>query len=201
MIKPFKLGFIIGRFQHLHLGHMKIIDAGLATCDRLLLLVGSSQESGTERNPFNLKTRMDVIREVYTSEVMDGKLLLGHIDDMTNENDISADWGRFVLKKVDMWSQHYGLSRKMDCMIFGNDEERLSWFDPKDIEGVSQIVVARPDEALSASKMRKYLATEDFKSWLDNAPSNISNDYWFDHLRGELLSIPFYKELAKNEQN
>lgn len=197
--KVFKLGFIIGRFQHLTKGHMRMIDAGLSSCERLLLLVGSSQESGTVRNPFPLKTRMDVIRASYLEETWNGRLLLGHIDDMTNENDINPDWGRFVLKKVDMWSQHYSLEHDVDCMIFGNDEERMGWYDPKDVVGVSQIVIARPEDAISATKVRNMLVENDDIGWKLNVPDAIATTPWFRRIRSELLDIPYYKEMAKHE--
>ena len=58
-------GLIVGRFQTFHKGHQSLVDAGLQLCDRVLILIGSAQESGTERNPYNISTRIDVIRSVY----------------------------------------------------------------------------------------------------------------------------------------
>ena len=49
-------GLIIGHFQTFHKGHQSLVDTGLQLCDRLLILVGSAQESGTERNPFDINT-------------------------------------------------------------------------------------------------------------------------------------------------
>ena len=54
MTKPYDVGLIVGRFQTLHKGHEKLIETGLMLCDRLLILIGSSQECGTERNPLNI---------------------------------------------------------------------------------------------------------------------------------------------------
>lgn len=65
-MKPYDVGLICGRFQTFHKGHEKLVDTGLMLCDRLLILIGSAQECGTERNPLNINTRtkmLKVIRE------------------------------------------------------------------------------------------------------------------------------------------
>lgn len=198
MVKAFKLGFIIGRFQHLHVGHQKMIKAGLDTCDRVLLLVGSSQESFTERNPFTLKTRMDVIRDVYEHEVECGRLLLGHIDDMTHENDHSKEWGDYVLQKLDMWTQHYSLSNPVDCMIYGNDEGRMNWFRSESVGHMSQIILGRPDSEISATKMRQFVIEGNFDEWTKFMPEFLDDYYWFERFREELSYSPYYKEMVNN---
>ena len=52
MIKH-KVGLYVGRFQPFHNGHLSIVKEGLAHCARLILVIGSAQESGTEQNPFD----------------------------------------------------------------------------------------------------------------------------------------------------
>jgi len=64
-------------------------------CDRLLILVGSAQESGTLRNPFSVETRIKMIKEIYP----DDNVIVRGLPDLTNENDISAEWGRYLLDK------------------------------------------------------------------------------------------------------
>jgi nicotinamide-nucleotide adenylyltransferase len=183
------------------MGHMRMIQAGLSTCEHLLVLVGSSQESMTLRNPFNLKTRMDLLRIVFKEEIHEGRLLLGHIDDMTNENDHCVEWGDFVLKKVDMWRQHYGIDHKMDCMIYGNDEERFSWYKPEAVSHVSQIILSREEISISATEMREALIDGHWNKWRLNVPTQLAYMTHFDLLRDELLNIPVYKEMLENGEN
>ena len=64
MNKPYDVGFICGRFQTFHKGHEKLVETGLMLCDRLLIFIGSSQEDGTERNPFNITTREKMLKEI-----------------------------------------------------------------------------------------------------------------------------------------
>lgn len=69
--RPYDTGLIVGRFQTFHKGHQRLIETGLMLCDRLLLLVGSAQECGTERNPLNIRTRIDMVRTVYPTDRVD----------------------------------------------------------------------------------------------------------------------------------
>lgn len=196
-MKTFKLGFVIGRFQHIHLSHKKMINTALQSCERVILMVGSSQESGTVRNPFNLYTRMNLIREVFKKEIEDGTLLLAHTDDMTHEGDHSTAWGDFLIKKIDMWKGHYGVKDKVDCFIYGNDEERTAWFKPKDIEKISHIVLSRKADNLNATNVRSLMSQDMCSDWINNVPVEIS--YLYSELRKELMDIPYYKELGENK--
>ncbi|PEA25874.1 hypothetical protein CN984_11890 [Bacillus cereus] len=196
-MKTFKLGFVIGRFQHIHNSHRKMINTALQSCERVILMVGSSQESGTVRNPYNLYTRMNLIRDVFKTEIEDGTLLLAHTDDMTHEDDHSTAWGDFLIKKIDMWKGHYGVKDKVDCFIYGNDEERTVWFKPKDIEKISHIVLSRKADNLNATNVRSLMAKDMCTDWLDNVPIEIA--YLYSELRKELMEIPYYKELGENK--
>ena len=51
-MKVYDTGLICGRFQTFHKGHERLVDTGLLLCDRLLILIGSAQECGTERKSF-----------------------------------------------------------------------------------------------------------------------------------------------------
>ena len=96
-MKPYDVGLICGRFQTLHKGHEKLIDTGLLLCDRLLILVGSSQLSGTERNPLNIETRIRMLREVYGDSP---NIMIYGLADLSKEDDISPDWGKYLLENA-----------------------------------------------------------------------------------------------------
>ena len=53
-MKPYDVGLVCGRFQTFHKGHEKLIDTGLLLGDRMLILDGTAQECGIERNPLNV---------------------------------------------------------------------------------------------------------------------------------------------------
>ncbi|KEK23885.1 hypothetical protein [Bacillus gaemokensis] len=197
-MKTFKLGFVIGRFQHIHSSHEKMINTALQSCERVILMVGSSQESGSIRNPFNLYTRMNLIREVFGKEIEEGKLLLAHTDDMSHEDDHSTAWGDFLIQKIEMWKGHYGVYDDVDCFIYGNDEERTSWFKPKDIEKISHVILSRKADNLSATNVRRLLVSNDIRAWKESVPVKIRHLY--SELRAELLLVPYYKEALEENK-
>lgn len=53
------LGVIIGRFQtpYLHEGHLAVIEAARNSCDDILILIGVTAATGTDKNPLDFETR------------------------------------------------------------------------------------------------------------------------------------------------
>lgn len=68
-----RIGLFIGRFQPLHRGHMHAIRFCLGRCDRLVIGIGSSQESGTGNNPLSSRDRIRILRKGISSSGMDMK--------------------------------------------------------------------------------------------------------------------------------
>jgi bifunctional NMN adenylyltransferase/nudix hydrolase len=60
-----KVAVFIGRFQPFHNGHKSVIDKALETCNKIIIIVGSSNEPRTARNPFTFNERRDMIRFNY----------------------------------------------------------------------------------------------------------------------------------------
>lgn len=177
-------GLIVGRFQTFHKGHQSLIDTGLKLCDRLYILVGSAQESGTERNPFNIATRINMIRECYPDRE---RVKIYALADLTNENDITHDWGRYVLQNVDRY-----LFKAPELMIYGNDEVRSRWFDTEDIKDTAEFIIPRSRLPISATQIRKLMIEDNRREWMKWVDPKLHKMY--DILRAELMDIPFYKE-------
>lgn len=87
--RPYDSGLLVGRFQTFHKGHQKLIETGLMLCDRLLVFVGSAQEFGTERNPLNVETRIEMIKNVFSTD----RVMIYALPDLTNGDDIRPEWG------------------------------------------------------------------------------------------------------------
>ena len=120
--KYFDLGVVVGRFGHEHLGHVSLFDTSMMLCKRTLVLVGSAQESGTLRNPFRVESRIEVIKETYPGS-SDEELTVRGLNDLTNECDITPDWGKYVRSQVE-----YHKHKFANLMIYGNDDNRSKWF-------------------------------------------------------------------------
>lgn len=63
MSKKYDLSVFIGRFQPFHNAHKKIIEHALTLSNRVLVIVGSSRNSQTPKNPWNIDTRIKMIKE------------------------------------------------------------------------------------------------------------------------------------------
>jgi nicotinamide-nucleotide adenylyltransferase len=182
MSKPYDVGVICGRFQTFHIGHESLVDTALKLCDRVLILVGSSQECGTERNPLNIDTRIRMLRAIYGD---DGSIIIKGISDLTNENDIRPEWGRYLLDNIDRY-----IYKTPELMIYGNDESRSRWFDPDDIKDVTEIIVSRGKIPISATQVRALMVADNRREWQKWVNPKLHKMY--DEIRRELMSVPFY---------
>lgn len=184
--KAYDLGLLVGRFQHIHVGHESLIETGLKLCDRMLILVGSSQETGTLRNPFDISTRMAAIHEIYGDKVTTYAM-----PDLSNENDINSDWGKYVLQFVERFAY-----KPPDIMIYGNDEARSKWFDPEDIKNTLEVIVPRSKLPISATKLREMMVCDNRKEWMQWVNPKLHKMY--DTLRAELLATKPYRDMFAN---
>ena len=88
-----KYGIIIMRAQPFHTGHMHIIDKIKEDGLQPIILLGSANESGTGKNPYDLRTRVKMIHLVYPDMTVAG------IDDCASE-DAWIEELSFIIKMV-----------------------------------------------------------------------------------------------------
>jgi len=182
MNKPYDIGLICGRFQTFHNGHEKLFKTGYMLCDRLLVLVGSSQEQSTERNPYNITTRIEMIKEVFPNVIIYG------LPDLTNENDITTDWGKYLLKNVNDY-----IYKNPDIIIYGNDESRSKWFEPADLQNTTELIINRMELPISATMLRELMIKDKRTEWQKLVNPKLHKHY--GKLREELLRVNYYKKL------
>lgn len=189
MKKVFDSCLIVGRFQTFHIGHMSLVDMGLNLADRVLILIGSSQESGTERNPYDVIDRMRMIKEVYDYQYESGSVMINALSDMTDENDIRPEWGRYVMAHVKIL-----LHKLPEVMIYGNDEARSRWFSPEDIKNTSEFIINREKLPISGTMIREFMIRDQREEWMKCVHPRLHK--YYDELRGKLMGIDYYKEMA-----
>lgn len=171
--------------QHPHLGHVAEIDAALNAADEVLVLVGSAQESGTPRNPFSYDLRSRILHAIYP--VLPVAVVA--LPDMTTEDDIRPEWGRYVLEHV---RAAFG-GPTPDVMVYGNDENRRGWFAADDIRDVAEIVLQHNLVPIHATDLRLMIARNEYDAWRQHVhPSTIP--FW-PELRTALCAIPYYQEI------
>lgn len=186
-MKPYDVGLICGRFQTFHIGHESLVETGLKLCDRILILVGSAQEYGTERNPYNINTRTKMLKSIYGDS---SDIMIYGLADMTDENYIRPEWGRYLLDNVDRY-----IYKAPELMIYGNDESRSRWFAPEDIRDTSEFIVNRGRIPVSATMVREAMVFDKRKEWM--AMVNPKLHKMYNELRDELMTVPFYQQMAK----
>ncbi len=59
---------VIGRFQPFHNGHLRLVHRAFEVGERCIVVLGSSQESRTERNPFTVGERRSMIEAAVEPE-------------------------------------------------------------------------------------------------------------------------------------
>lgn len=192
--KPYKTGFIIGRFQTFTKGHEKLVDTGLQLCDNVLVIIGSSQESGTFRNPFNSTCRYEMISKVYGKD--NPNLEITALPDLTDENDISTEWGSYLMDNVKQI-----LGCKPDVMIYGNDESRSGWFSKEELSDITEIIINRnsKDCPISATYLRKLMIENNYKEWQKWTNEKIHPLY--KSLRDILIKNNYHLNLIDSEKN
>ena len=186
-MKPYDVGMIGGRFHTFHKGHESLVETGLNLCDRLLILVGSAQECGTERNPFNINTRTKMLKAIYGDNP---NIMIYGLSDLTNENDITPDWGKYLLGNADRY-----IYKVPELMISGNDEERNRWFAQEDIIDMSQLIINRGRIPISATQVRQFMVDDNRKEWMKWVNPKLHKMY--DELRNELMTVPFYQKVVR----
>jgi len=124
-----------------------------------------------------------MIKEIYGDSV-----IVKPLPDLTYENDITPEWGRYVFKNVKQF-----VFNKPEIMIYGNDEARSKWFDKEDIKDTMEIIVPRSKINISATKMKEFLLKDDIESWMQYANPKLHKHY--HRLRRELLATEPYREM------
>lgn len=185
MSKVYDCALIVMRAQTFHKGHQHLIDVALSLADRVLIFVGSAQECGTERNPLNVETRIEMIREVYD----DSRVMIYALSDLTNGGDITTAWGKYVLEHCRRY-----IHKAPSIIIYGKEEGKdgYFWFEDEDLKKTTQIIVNRQNIPICATKLRDYMCIDDRESWMEWVDDKLHKHY--DRLRSELLSVPYYKE-------
>ncbi len=85
------------RAQPFHLGHLKVIKWILKKYDKVIVIIGSSQESKTDKNPFTFIERKNMVeRSLKDEEVGKERCEIIGIDDVHDDK----LWVENILKKV-----------------------------------------------------------------------------------------------------
>lgn len=63
-MRNYSVALFIGRFQPFHKGHLYSLEKCLELADKVIVGIGSSQESGTANNPYDFEKRKQMVMAV-----------------------------------------------------------------------------------------------------------------------------------------
>lgn len=155
-----RVGLIVMRGQPLHYGHIRVIDEALKLCDMVIIILGSTQEHGTSRNPFTYGERKKMIKTYYMSTANWKKINIIGLEDI-----FSLQWPNYVLDSIKKEMPNVNITD-----IFGGSEYDCAWFKDFDFE---KHVLNRSDTEypfVSASMIRDMLMYKD-KRWMQYVPN------------------------------
>lgn len=177
-MKLYKLGLVTGRFQPLHNGHIRMINKALENCEKVIILIGSAQESGTERNPLSYNQREFFIKEAFTNDFNDkDRLIIAPIVDIGIGN--AFPWGDYLMNTCKFIAGEYP-----DVIIAGSEPDRDGWFDTEKYPDVAFIKVNRNDVKISGTMVRESFKNGD-RNW----------EYWVPYFLIELYKYSLFEVL------
>ena len=128
MTKRYKVAVLIGRYEPFHNGHAANAHQAFEIADHVLIMVGSSFQPRTPKNPFRFHERMEMI----TSTLGNPRRVIGSLKDNYSVIPIpdfkysNNSWIANVQASVA--KEHPGVDDK-DICILGYDKDESSWYN------------------------------------------------------------------------
>ena len=151
MKRPYHLGLVLGRFQGLHLGHEAVIRKALSVCDRVIVMIGSADKSGTMHDPFTTGLRVQMLTAMFPRLTRMGKVIIVPLKDLGVGN-VPA-WGDYV---IDSAKKAVGMP---DCIVYGDEDKCRTWFP--NYPEIQYISLNRSDIDMNGTKFRKIILDDD----------------------------------------
>lgn len=94
---------VVGRWQPFHLGHLRLMRSAFRLGKKAMIVVGSSNEKRTTRNPLAVKERAEMIRQVLSGEgIKRGSYSIVPIRDFGNDTLWLSEVERKCKKRLDL---------------------------------------------------------------------------------------------------
>lgn len=173
------IGLFVGRFEPLTIGHCLVINEAIKSCDKLILVLGSTQESLTKKNPFNATLRAFFITKVYEKEILEGKMILAFVPDRTHPKD-DEEWGKYLLNEV-----HRQTSLTPNIVYEGSENVRNYRFN----ESVKRVTFPKILIPINASMIREYILNDDYQKFKEFMPKEISSKEYYEAMRKIIIEV------------
>lgn len=162
-----KVGVFLSRFQPIHNAHLWMMENALKENDTVIVLVGSANKYGTERNPFKIEDRLEMVenavKEHFKGEEYKEKTIkIVSLSDWSSEqNNSDQEWGRLIYYSV------VGVKGVKTFSFYSSEEpEKIKgWFEEEIRERINFKFFSRKNsfEGLSATKIREAILNDDIE--------------------------------------
>lgn len=168
------IGVILLRAQPFHKGHVYVINQILRENDKALILIGSANKEGTERNPFSYELRKEIVIASLEDEKFDrNRILVEGLPDWSMEDayQYAKEWGNYLYYNI------VSRIQRKTFRIYYNDDSSIvnNWFTPELAQRIMVCSINRTSKSslvsdISSTRVRNALMTED-ETYLEKALS------------------------------
>lgn len=162
-------GFLIGRFQPFHLGHLEALRYALSKVERLFVGIGSSNKPIQKKNPFTAEERKEMILSSIT-ESISKRIQIFYIPDFDDH---------------EKWIKNIEASLPKFDIVFSNDEFTKLIFS-KHGKPVNAVPFEQRD-ILSGTNIRKLIISG--QNWQDLVPRGTQKVLEKIHAKDRLSSL------------
>jgi len=123
-----RVGVYIGRFQPFHNGHAHVIEEMIADGnDKLIILVGSSHQSRSPKNPWNFKERQKIIQDHIAIYLKSGtEFVVQGIRDFIHDSDWEVEVQRIVKNHTEE-KDHITIYNSSKDTAYAYEEKFAGW--------------------------------------------------------------------------
>lgn len=123
MTKLYKLAVLIGRFEPLHNGHVANVKQALEIADKIHIVIGSSKQPRTIKNPFTFDERQRMIQYTLKDLGVDPeRYTIAEVGDFSYNDNL---WIKTVQDSV---TAAHGKVQDRDISILGHEKDDSSWY-------------------------------------------------------------------------
>jgi len=162
-----KVALLVMRQQPLHNGHSNLIYKAMLENDKVIVILGSSQEKRTKRNPFSVPERISFMKQVFGES---SKLKIMALKDVGAAT--KNEWLEYVFANI----EKQGLEQPN--RYYAGDEDNAMWYDTINPVTNKQIEVIRVDRlsscVMSATEIRNSIYNG-FDSWKKHVPECLTD--------------------------
>ena len=152
-----KIGVFLARFQPIHNAHLHVIETALKECDHVAIMIGSSNKSNMERNPFDYSLRYNLVIDCLKDNPYFNKITIYELPDWSQEDSAEDNliWGRYLYYNIVS-----RIGQKSFTMYYSDKPELIkAWFDENIQRNVEYKFLKRASvfNGLSSTKIRQAL--------------------------------------------